>query len=611
MKRLLIYILFLISPVLSAQEKFDISGHPRLLLREGEEAGITALVEKDASMKRVHDAIISECDEILGLPPVERVVKGRRLLHTSREALRRIFWLSYSYRMTGNETYAERAVQEMLAVCRFPDWNPSHFLDVGEMVMAVAIGYDWLYDKITPEERRFISQAIDEKGFQPAENEDQAWFYNADNNWNQVCCGGLLYGALATFEDRPERSSELIDLYVKSVPFALACYTPDGGYPEGFHYWGYGTSFQVMMIAALESALGTDMGLNASPGFLETSAFVRFMTAPSGISYNFSDALPYAPCNPMMFWFASRNGDMSGVWLEKKNIENLPDDFMDNVNRLFSEYRLLPALLIFCAGIDMDAVVPPSDNARLFTGKTPVFVYREGWNSPEDAYLGVKGGSPLTSHSHMDAGSFVYEYGGVRWSSELGMQDYHSLESVGVKLWDGQEGGQRWDVFRIGNESHSTLTINGKHHVVKSFVPITEIWEERGRKGARLDMTSAFGQDVTSAERSVWLDRRNHLHVEDRISAASEDVDVQWIMTTPAEAEIVSENEIVLKKDGRRMLLKVKDFKGSRLQMHIWSNEPPHSYDAPNPGTCRVGFTLKVPAGEEAVFETYLSDRSE
>ena len=365
----------MISPVLSAQEKFDISGHPRLLLREGEEAGITALVEKDASMKRVHDAIISECDEILDLPPVERVVKGRRLLHTSREALRRIFWLSYSYRMTGNETYAERAVQEMLAVCRFPDWNPPHFLDVGEMVMAVAIGYDWLYDKITPEERRFISQAIDEKGFQPAENEDQAWFYNADNNWNQVCCGGLLYGALATYEDRPERSSELIDLYVKSVPFALACYAPDGGYPEGFHYWGYGTSFQVMMIAALESALGTDMGLNASPGFLETSAFVRFMTAPSGISYNFSDALPYAPCNPMMFWFASRNGDMSGVWLEKKNIENLPDDFMDNVNRLFSEYRLLPALLIFCAGIDMDAVVPPSDNARLFAGKTPVFVF--------------------------------------------------------------------------------------------------------------------------------------------------------------------------------------------------------------------------------------------
>ena len=493
--------------MLSAQEKFDIADHPRLLLKAGEEAQIAEMIGRDASMMRVHRAIVAESDKVLDLPPVERVVKGRRLLHTSREALRRIFWLSYSYRMTGNDAYADRAIDEMLAVSAFSDWNPSHFLDVGEMVMAVAIGYDWLYDHMTEAERRTVSQAIYEKGFIPADNEDYAGFYNLDNNWNQVCCGGLLYGALATYEDRPELSAELINVYVKSVPFALRSYAPDGGYPEGFHYWGYGTSFQVMMIAALESALGTDMGLCSYPGFLESSAFVQFMTAPSGISYNFSDAVPYAPCNPMMFWFASKNGDMSRVWLEKQSIDRLPDDFMGNVSRLFSEYRLLPSLLIFCSKVDMDSIVPPEENSRFFNGKTPVYVYREGWDSPDDAYLGVKGGSPLTSHSHLDAGSFVYEYDGVRWSIELGMQDYHSLESVGVKLWDGHQGGQRWEVFRLDNVSHSTLTINGEHHLVKSFVPVAETWDGRARKGARLDMSSAFGPAIAAAERSVWLDR--------------------------------------------------------------------------------------------------------
>ena len=34
----------------------------------------------------------------------------------------------------------------MEKVCSYPDWNPKHFLDIGEMVTAVAIGYDWCYD---------------------------------------------------------------------------------------------------------------------------------------------------------------------------------------------------------------------------------------------------------------------------------------------------------------------------------------------------------------------------------------------------------------------------------------------------------------------------------
>ncbi len=60
-------------------------------------------------------------------------MEGKRLLSVSRLVLKRIFYLSYAYRMTKEEKYAYRATQEMLSVSRFPDWNPSHFLDVGEM----------------------------------------------------------------------------------------------------------------------------------------------------------------------------------------------------------------------------------------------------------------------------------------------------------------------------------------------------------------------------------------------------------------------------------------------------------------------------------------------
>lgn len=603
MRTVLLLVALFVCQMLSAQE--NIAGHPRLLLKAGEEARIAEMIAEDEAMARVHGAILAECDEMLDLPVLERVMEGKRLLHTSREALRRIFWLSYSYRMTGNDAYAERAVDEMLAVSAFSDWNPSHFLDVGEMVMAVAIGYDWLYDRMSPSERKTVLNAIVAKGFVPADDERYAGFYNLANNWNQVCCSGLLYGALATYEEHPEHARELIDLYVRSVPFALACYAPDGGYPEGFNYWGYGTSFQVMMIAALESALGTDFGLCEAPGFLDTSAFVQFMTAPTGECFNFSDSAPYAPCNMMMFWFASKTGDLQRIWLERQYIENLPDDFMDEVDRRFTEHRLLPALMVFASRLDMSRPVLPEEHFRVYEGRTPLFIYREGWKSNEDAYLGIKGGSPMTSHAHMDAGSFVYEYGGVRWSMDLGMQDYHSLESRGIDLWNQGEGGQRWDVFRIGNESHSTMTVDGKHHVVKSSAPLTEVWKEKSRKGARLEMTSVFAGQVADAERDIWLDRKNHLHVEDRISASGRDIEVRWTMMTPAEAEIIPGNEIRLEKDGHRMALR---FESSGLEAipFVLPDNPPHDYDAPNPGTCRVGFTVTVPAGAEAVLKASL-----
>lgn len=586
--------------MLLAQEECSVAEHPRLLLKAGEETGIARMIERDEAMRRVHDGIVSECDRMLETPPLQRVMEGKRLLHTSREALRRIFWLSYSYRMTGMESYAARARDEMLAVCRFSDWNPSHFLDVGEMVMAVAIGYDWLYDYLSADERRAACEAIVSKGFVPADNEDYAGFYNLANNWNQVCCSGLLYGALATYEEHPEMADELIDLYVKSVPFALACYAPDGGYPEGFNYWGYGTSFQVMMIAALESALGTDYGLCSSEGFLETSSFVQFMTAPSGMCFNFSDSPSAAPCNPMMFWFAAKTGDMSRILIERRNIERLPEGFMGDVSTLFTEHRLLPALLIFCSSMDMDCLQEPQEHFAEFKGRTPLFIYREGWSSTEDTYLGIKGGSPMTSHAHMDAGSFVYEHDGVRWSMDLGMQDYHSLESRGVDLWNQEQEGQRWDVFRIGNEAHSTLTLNGRHHRVKSFVPIVETWQENGRKGALLDMTEAFTEDAERVSRAVWLDRRNHLHVQDTIVASPEGTQVQWTMTTPAKAEIAGSSSIRLEKDGRRMTLSISS--DTPFRLHILPDDPPNDYDAPNPGTCRIGFTATIPPSGTAAF---------
>mgnify|MGYP001617353486 FL=1 len=123
--------------------------HPRILLLSGEENIIKQSIAANPTWKKMHEAILLSCDNLLDRPPVERIQIGRRLLDKSREALRRIFQLSYAWRMTGEEKYFNRAEKELLAISKFSDWNPSHFLDVAEMTMAVSIGYDWLFPKLS------------------------------------------------------------------------------------------------------------------------------------------------------------------------------------------------------------------------------------------------------------------------------------------------------------------------------------------------------------------------------------------------------------------------------------------------------------------------------
>ena len=291
--------------------------HPRILLLKGEESLINQNIEADRRWLTVSSFILDKSEDIIEQPPVERVLIGRRLLDKSREALRRIYYLSYSYRKTGNVKFFTRAEQEMLAVAGFSDWNPSHFLDVAEMTMAVAIGYDWLYDQLSEESRNTIRSAIVEKGLNPSLLPANSGWSTGSNNWNQVCNAGMVFGALAVYEDHTELAKRIIERAVTSTSLPMAEYNPDGAYPEGYGYWGYGTSFHVMFLSAMEKAFGDYYNLQTTEGFMKTAEYLEHMTGPTGVPFNYSDCGSSANTNVAMFWFADRLKDPSLLWSEK------------------------------------------------------------------------------------------------------------------------------------------------------------------------------------------------------------------------------------------------------------------------------------------------------
>ncbi len=579
-------------------DTFPEVAHPRLLLLTGEEKAIGKMLEKDDQWRKLHQAILTESDAIIALEPIERIQIGRRLLDKSREALRRIFQLSYAYRLTGEEKYFLRAEKEMLAISQFSDWNPSHFLDVAEMTMAMAIGYDWLFENLSSESRAAIRHSIVRLGIEPSFDSKYNSFLKATHNWNQVCNAGMVFGALAVFEDYPELAQKTLERAVESIPLAMKDYGPDGAYPEGYGYWGYGTSFNVLFLSALEKVYGTDFGLGQAPGFLESAGFYKNMTGATGLSYNWGDAgSGSGSISPAMFWFAQKNDKPSLLWVEKKHFEN-KDIFR------FTGNRILPAALIWGNGISLDAIQQPASLFWKGQGANPVALMRTSWTDPNAIYLGFKAGSPSVNHGHMDIGSFIMEADGVRWAMDFGMQDYESLESKGIQLFGRTQDAQRWTVYRLNNYVHNTLTFDDQLHLVKGYAKIDRFSEDPGFMFAISDISSVFEGQIKNAERGVAIVDGKYVVVQDEIKALEKATSMIWNMLTPADVILTGGNTATLEKDGERLFLKV-DGPG-KINIRTWSTDPKTDYDAPNPGTTRVGFEYELQAIEAATFKVYL-----
>ena len=610
MKRfLLVVLVFMSTGPLRAQTEYvtpstPLPSHPRILLLKGEEKALKKQVNADPYWKEIQADLIREADRIVELPVNQRIKIGKRLLSVSRENLRRVFDLCYAYRMTGQKKYALRAEQEMLAAAAFSDWNPSHFLDVGEMTMALAIGYDWLYDKLSPASREIIRTAIVEKGLKASLDEKDAWFLEAEHNWNQVCNGGMLYGALAVYDTDKDFALSIINRSINTIQKAMEQYAPDGAYPEGIGYWSYGTSFNMMFIAALEKAYKTDFGLLDFPGFLQTGIYSQELITPSLHTFNYSDNGARAGFNPTVFWFYSKTLDPALLYLQKRLYEQDSD-------KGYVMNRLLPTVLIFGAGSGASLSNPAEPSSLMWTGRgpSPVAVMRSSWSDPEAAFLGFKMGSPAENHAHMDEGSFIFEAGGVRWALDLGSQGYERVESRGVDLWNRSTGSQRWDVFRYRTTSHNTLCFNDKPMSVTARAELADAGEKDGVMYAMSDLSAMYADQIPGVKRAVSLVDGRYAVIQDMLTCGGHFTKVRWNIASEATSvTFPDETTALLEKDGRKLYLKVSA--PFPVRFYHTDATPANTYDSPNPGVCFVGFEADLERHATQQITVYLMPES-
>lgn len=572
--------------------------HPRLIVTAEDFATLRQRRARDPVLDGMLGAIERGAAEYLDAPPLEREQEGRRMLATSRRALRRITWLAMTYHLTGDGRYARRAEAELLNVSAFADWNPGHYLDTAEMTAAVGLGYDWLYHTLDEPTRVTLRSALLDKGLAvPRDDWGRDWRENT-NNWNAVCFGGMVIGALAIAEDEPEVARRWLADLRGYNPRAQAEYTPDGVYPEGPGYWSYGTSYQVMLIEALRSAIGTDFGLSRTPGFLESGAFMVHARGPTGLYFNFADNEPgrrgRGDLNPTMLWIAAEAGRPD--WLAEGAAAGW-EPLKRDPGRRFAAFNAR-----YWLRVDPKAIGPAEARSWSGGGKNPVAVFREHWDGPDAMYLAVKGGRPDLPHGHQDTGSFVFDADGVRWASDLGRVRYHDLEKIGVRLWDRRQDADRWRVYRYSNEAHNVPTVGGRpmrvdrSAPIAAYEPLTET-NDAGR--ARITLDGVFGEEVEARREFVFdagADRRVEVH--DRI-LTPESRTVAWTFITHSEVRLQpGDPTATLQRDGRTLRVSM-----ATDQPGAWSAEPyrvPDGYFGPGlPGVTRLQWRTRSEAGRQ------------
>jgi hypothetical protein len=521
----------------------QLRAHPRLILLDSELDRLRALIRDNPLAHRIYLDLEKECDRLLTTPVAEYKLVGTRLRVQCRRVLDRVSTLALMYRLTLREPYQRRAVGELRAAANFRDWNPAAFVDTAEMIHAFALGYDWLYNSLGPDERTWIRDAISIKGLDPA-----IPYYQHENGWtrdhnnpNIVCNAGAGLGALAIAGDPAnpadkylnEKCGLILRYVLDSIPHGLITYGVEGSWPEGTTYWELVTRYASVFFAALQTALGNDFGLSAFHGVDRAGRFRIYTTSPAGKVFNFGDAGDDPGLAPEMFWLSKRFSTPGFAWSEQKALErNTHPDAYD--------------LAWFDSNAKSPQQPPPWPPDAIFRG-VDIACFRSAWDDPNGLYLAVKGGDNKAAHAHLDLGSFVLDAGGVRWAADLGPDDYDLA---------GYLGKQRWNYYRTRTESHNTLLMDDQNQDARAEARITRQEFAPEFTWVQMDLSRANPGRVKQWIRKAGIAQRQVFLFEDSVRS-DQPVEVIWGMMTDADIT-VSGQTATLRKNGWSLAVEIR-----------------------------------------------------
>lgn len=535
--------------------------HPRIMATAKDFQRIRKEVKTDPYMKQwfadTKEIADKKVETDLGTPPESSDMgKGNSM----RDDIENIAMM---YQITGDKKYAECVKNYLLYACDISRWGPRQFLDLIEIAAGVAIGYDWIYDYLTVEERQKISSNIVSKSLKPGlveyEKDASGAWPTRETNWNIVCNGGLILCALAISDENPEVAAETIEYAMRGTEYMLWHYAPDGGWHEGITYWDYTDEFMVYCASALLSATGTDYGMYYNTQGMRRTGYHLFDMTGAVTIFNIHDANEQDLEAERIFFHADHMDDnvlAKLALLQKKKQKG------DALDLLF--YK--PAKMKNCEAEPL----PMLDGKYDAVGITAL---HSDWNERNGLYAALHGGYNMAPHGQIDAGEFVLDAMGIRWICDPGKENYNL-----PNFWQYAAGQGRGTYYFNRAEANNTLVINPdatEGQVVDATAPIIDFQSKaRGGYGV-VDMTAVLQPYVSEAKRGIMMfDNRSKVLVQDELKLRGE-YNVLWFANTRADITLSADKKTAyLEQEGRKMQVSILDGAPANACFRITKAEP-------------------------------------
>jgi len=439
--------------------------------------------------------------------------------------------------LTGNDVYATWVRRRLHALVQQETWmfhmHKTSCPHCDHVMANVGGGIAYAHDLLGLAAGEELTSAL-EVGmqrllFEPflAESKSAGAFWahpKARSNWKIMTAGdaGL---AMVALGGQWEQQREGIEAAVEFVRQTLDFVGEKGDWFEGPCYWFGTLALGLRFIVALERATSGVFNLSSHPTLQRTGGFAALSTTPAGRLHPFGDN--WADPN-----FAPGSMAPTGILLSAL----LPDrrDWL-GVARNFNDGTLLWAALD-------DGTRPsemPSELTASFDDPGTASL-RSGWGH-QDAFVGVRCGSTITAHDHMDAAAIHFEAKGVPLIIDSGCWWYGdgAHDDARKTNYDGPA--------TIG---HSTLLVDGRGQEGSKTNRILSVSNGPGWGRIVADASGAYGSRLERFIRTIVLLGDNALVIRDVVKATAP-VHFEWLLQHRAEVFDEGPHSIFVKENVR------------------------------------------------------------
>ena len=540
--------------------------HPRVLATKDDFDRIRQLLKTNPEVSEWYAEIKRQADYNLTLPPFTfRTTDGLRMDTT---VITRFETLGMVYNIEGGEKYFKKAYEDMKTIVEYETWQPTAFILLAGMLTAMAIGYDWFYNAMSPSERKYIADgmyrlglkyALDgyrrevEPGATDLETRSMLQWLNDQSNWTAVGNGGAVMGAVALYDEFPEDCNYAIWSALQSIENFYATTEPDGGNTEGIGYWWYSSIHYTNLVAVLMSALGTDYGRYDAGGIYKSGYFPIYMQNEVS-AFTFSDTDNQSIYTPLYLHFALRNKDNGLGEYRKNSIRNnisqptaydllwYREKYGDEENEMGLDYYF----------------------RNVESGS-----FRDTFNNDFSTFLAFHGGSNTANHAHADGGTWAFYAHGEKWFVDLGKDNLTYTNPTGIQFTSDQ-------LYRIRTEGHNCAVFNPDKSSGQSgiFAEVESFHSGEDGGYAIMDLSNVYNAYVDEYKRGFMLtDNRTRAVIQDKFKAKAPS-EYWWFAHTMADVEILPDGKgAVLTQNGRKLAVYLTS-KNPALKLGVMKAEP-------------------------------------